>query len=55
MLYGKEPYKKMDRISDVQSLKNIQLTFPEENPISDETKEFLRKSLCLNENQRPSI
>lgn len=55
MLYGKAPYKEMDKIDDVENLKYQKLEFPSHVQISPETKEFLRKSLNINSQYRPTI
>jgi hypothetical protein len=55
MLYGQLPYKEMKNINDVDNLKYEQLVFPSNVPVSNETKEFLRQSLSVSSNQRPSL
>lgn len=45
----------MNNISDAYNLKQQDLQFPSNVPVSNETKDFLRKSLALNSYERPTL
>jgi len=52
MLYGRQPWPCRDINSYVTNMKNMSLRFPFEKPVSEEMKDFIRKSLTFDETER---
>lgn len=52
MLFGRTPWPCRDLNSYVQNMKTMTLRFPFEKPISEEMKDFIRRTLTVDENAR---
>lgn len=54
MLFGKAPWNCRDVNSLLKGIKTTPLRFPYDKPISDNTKDFIKKCLIVDEKERVS-